>query len=788
MSATQRQTVNRQSPKAESTATRSAPKPIQVADDAAANVMWMQQAVGNQATQQWASGERSTTEQPAQTEQTPASVFSNQPSAQPNAEARENTKPDQSSGNADERSRATTLTQSPEATVEPIHTRVSSEPASSDVSPGQTQSPTDEPEHTSFQGKQAEELPVSDHTPEANAPAAEAQQAEARQTDETSAPQMIVEDSFAEPQPGQMRKTEFLSQLRTLVDQTAQDSLEGTGRTTIDCPYIEFWFGYYAKQDVQHIEKAIRKYAPEAQQAATVQEMIPKLLDRVSRAVKTWATTGVIAGVPDELPAGGAGMGDPDNFGHAPSSESDVGARDADNPLAIQSRLGTGTPLDSSVRARMESIMGMDFSHVRVHTDARAAQLSSKEDARAFAVGNHIAFGSGEYRPGTIIGDALIAHELAHVAQQQGANPQVGTIGGDNASSSASLEEDADKSAVSLMASLWSGAMTTVGHVTQNAMPRLRSGLRVSRCRSDPPAATRQIAAQAQVPATVSIPEVNAPNTPPPVKRIPPRVNTGVAISASATPANPVTLSIDGAGGGNGSATINGAPTYNLTRTETVQLQGVDQTEPGHAGNLKLVARQGANQLAESNRFSVAAYPIAIGFTFAHLVQNEADPDTGERFWGAAYDLTFVSDSGPGHGTDCNQTKISENVLAVSSTGLFVGAVNRHSSFLETTDAQQDNHVTGTTDAATMRRLMDAYAGADSTAVANQFFRFSCARTGIAEDRDAGPKVPTSGFRITKSTTSDGVTRVFHVKKEGFANNGVAAGTVDDSSTKDIPV
>src|SRR5262249_7833954 len=104
------------------------------------------------------------------------------------------------------------------------------------------------------------------------------------------------------------------------------------------------------------------------------------------------------------------------------------GTRETDDPDQIRSQLGSGQDLESGVRSRMERGFGHDFNNVRVHTDARAAQLSARLDARAFTIGSDVGFGAGEYRPGTLIGDALIAHELAHVIQQ-----------GDQASSSAPI-------------------------------------------------------------------------------------------------------------------------------------------------------------------------------------------------------------------------------------------------------------------------------------------------------------------------------------------------------------
>lgn len=69
----------------------------------------------------------------------------------------------------------------------------------------------------------------------------------------------------------------------------------------------------------------------------------------------------------------------------------------------------------------MESRLGHDFSRVRVHTDARAAQSARAVHAPAFTVGQDVVFGAGQYSPGTPAGRRLLVHELAHVAQQSGA-------------------------------------------------------------------------------------------------------------------------------------------------------------------------------------------------------------------------------------------------------------------------------------------------------------------------------------------------------------------------------
>ncbi|WP_291295174.1 DUF4157 domain-containing protein [Elioraea sp.] len=64
--------------------------------------------------------------------------------------------------------------------------------------------------------------------------------------------------------------------------------------------------------------------------------------------------------------------------------------------------------------------MGHDLSAVRVHSDGAAARAAQSVGARAFALGDHLVFGHGEYRPATGEGRRLLAHELAHVAQARG--------------------------------------------------------------------------------------------------------------------------------------------------------------------------------------------------------------------------------------------------------------------------------------------------------------------------------------------------------------------------------
>lgn len=79
--------------------------------------------------------------------------------------------------------------------------------------------------------------------------------------------------------------------------------------------------------------------------------------------------------------------------------------------------VGSGTPLPAEVRQALEERFGVDLSAVRVHTESRSAAVAGALSARAFTRGTDIFLRAGE-RPNDL---ALLAHEVAHVVQQQGA-------------------------------------------------------------------------------------------------------------------------------------------------------------------------------------------------------------------------------------------------------------------------------------------------------------------------------------------------------------------------------
>ncbi len=263
--------------------------------------------------------------------------------------------------------------------------------------------------------------------------------------------------------------------------------------------------------------------------------------------------------------------------------------------------------------------------------------------------------------------------------------------------------------------------------------------------------------------------------------RIPPRVDTPVEVGVAGwtTPMLPITLKIEGAGDGNGTVTIDGGLTGEISASTTVQLRGQDQSDVGFAEGLRLAAYQGPLRLSASEPFSVAAWPVAIKFMFGEIMSPEIIE--GIPTWGAKYILDPTPDSGAL--PDCNKTQITENVLVHSATGIWDGAFHHQSGFIKT-KIQSDSHGIGKPTAADMIAGIDKVGAEKSSAVYHQFYRFSCARSGIPADREAGPRVPNSGFRISHATSKEGGTYYIHTQKEGFANNDVAAGEVTDTNVK----
>jgi hypothetical protein len=109
----------------------------------------------------------------------------------------------------------------------------------------------------------------------------------------------------------------------------------------------------------------------------------------------------------------------------------------------------SGQSLNTASRSFFEHGFNQDFSHVRVHADAQAADTAAAMGARAYTVGPNIFFGAGRYQPDTITGKLLLAHELTHVVQQRSDTPAVPWR---TSSVSDAAEAEAKEAASSVMA------------------------------------------------------------------------------------------------------------------------------------------------------------------------------------------------------------------------------------------------------------------------------------------------------------------------------------------------
>jgi hypothetical protein len=286
----------------------------------------------------------------------------------------------------------------------------------------------------------------------------------------------IIVDDGATAAAGQVTRTAFMDALGERLLAVCNDELAEAGRTADDCPYLQSWLAYYRTRSPASIERAIRLYAGVDPEGATGPgALIEAVASRARIATRLWRITGVVPELPDGVSGDGMApsVGSGEAIQEKPASLA-AGHAAGPAPGAVRARLGAGAPLAGGVRTRMEGAFGTSFADVRVHTGSRAEQVSGSLDARAFTVGRDVAFGAGEFQPGTPAGDALIAHELAHVVQQRGgaSRSPAESAGADYDR----FERDADQAAIGAITSTWGGRAA-------EAAPLLRGGLQLQRCK-----------------------------------------------------------------------------------------------------------------------------------------------------------------------------------------------------------------------------------------------------------------------------------------------------------------
>jgi hypothetical protein len=144
-------------------------------------------------------------------------------------------------------------------------------------------------------------------------------------------------------------------------------------------------------------------------------------------------------------------------------------AEQAAIPLVNNVISSPGQPLDPTTRAFFEPRFGHDFSQVHVHTDGQAAESARAVQARAYTVGKHVVFGAKQFAASSTEGRRLLAHELTHVIQQNGADSTIVP------------EEDSERGDSTLQKHETIDVDKTVENISRQAMPKLSSGLMLQR-------------------------------------------------------------------------------------------------------------------------------------------------------------------------------------------------------------------------------------------------------------------------------------------------------------------
>jgi hypothetical protein len=237
------------------------------------------------------------------------------------------------------------------------------------------------------------------------------------------------------------------------------------------------------------------------------------------------------------------------------------------------------------------------------------------------------------------------------------------------------------------------------------------------------------------------------------ISRIPPRIDQ--PISVAITGAGNVDISVDGASGANGTATLDGAATKTLAASGTVNLRGATQTTAGNAGNLRLVAKVGGTAMGTSNAFTICAIPTTVTASLAGLITGT------ER----GIKVTLSNDSDSGQVSDLDQVQMSEKVQYLNGAGCFAGITRgNNSGFLPANNAPHgvDSHgmpvslITGagSLDARQVFVFNDARSGANNVSVKNSGFNIH--REVTATVTDAGTNLSITTSKAGMATTVAG--------------------------------
>ncbi|TND07810.1 MAG: hypothetical protein FD123_2800 [Bacteroidetes bacterium] len=297
---------------------------------------------------------------------------------------------------------------------------------------------------------------------------------------------------------GAAQPADHIVQLENTVRAAADPILAKVGRSTDDCPWLEHLLQHYSTQSIDQIASAAGVamaavgggVMASVMQAGAWSGALGAISEQVKTSVQHWVTTGKITGVPQDMlntlpPRLRAELLLAMKSEATVQRKTEEGSEnsEANNAEHALGQLeGGGQSLDGDTQGKMEKALGTGLGDVKVHTDGKGAQVAQQNKARAVTVGNHIAFNSGQYQPGTPVGDALLAHELAHT-QQQSVGAMTKEEGGGNESA---LEREADDVAVSAAAGIHGGEESWLKSFGKKTGAALKTGLRLQRCSQEP--------------------------------------------------------------------------------------------------------------------------------------------------------------------------------------------------------------------------------------------------------------------------------------------------------------
>lgn len=94
----------------------------------------------------------------------------------------------------------------------------------------------------------------------------------------------------------------------------------------------------------------------------------------------------------------------------------------ASSPRALlsQAHAESANHLPAALQHRLQSQLGHDFGHVRVHAGPRSADAADAMGARAYTLGRDVHLGRAAAGLGAAERDSLLAHEAIHTVQQGG--------------------------------------------------------------------------------------------------------------------------------------------------------------------------------------------------------------------------------------------------------------------------------------------------------------------------------------------------------------------------------